>query len=45
METDQANLRYQFEQFDKRRGQNKKFGQNENVYNYYKNLQEEKKMR
>ncbi len=39
LETDEANLRYQYDQFDRRRFQGRKFGQNENVYQYYKNLE------
>lgn len=45
LEADEANLRYQYEQFDRRRNQGKKFGQNENVYQYYKNLEEDKRIR
>ena len=45
LETDEANLRYQYDKFDQRNYQNRKFGQNQNVYMYYKNLEEEKKIR
>lgn len=42
---DQANLKYQFDQYDKRNSNGKRFGQNPNVYQYYKNLDQERRIK
>lgn len=42
---DNLNMQYQYEQFDKRNRPHKYYGQNPNVYNYYKRLEEEKSMK
>lgn len=38
LETDEANLKYQYDQFDKRKFQGRRFSQNENIYQHYKNI-------
>ena len=45
LQIDNVNMQYQYQQFDKRNRANKYYGQNPNVYNYYKRLQEEKNMK
>lgn len=38
LETDEANLKYQFEQFEKRQNSLSLKGQNPHIYDYYKTL-------
>ena len=38
LQIDNVNMQYQYQQFDKRNRANKYYGQNPNVYNYYKRL-------
>ena len=45
LQMDNVNMQYQYQQFDKRNRQHKYYGQNPNVYNYYKRLEEEKNMK
>lgn len=45
LQMDNVNMQYQYQQFDKRNRPHKYYGQNPNVYNYYKRLEEEKNMK
>lgn len=42
LEQDESNLKYQFEQFDKRNYRNRSYGQNPKVYEYYRDLELER---
>ena len=39
---DNSNIQYQYERFDRRNSNAKRYGQNENVYNYFQRLDQEK---
>ncbi len=45
LHVDNMNMQYQFDQFDKRNRNNKQFGQNPRVYDYYRRLDQEKTMK
>ena len=46
LHVDNLNMQYQFEQFDKRNQRNnKKFGQNPRVYDYYQKIDHERALR
>lgn len=45
LEQDENNLKYQYDQFDRRNNRNRSYGQNPKVYEYYRDLELERMRR
>jgi len=45
LQNDNMNMQYQFDQFDKRNKNNKYYGQNPRVYDYYRKIEHEKTLK